>query len=412
MNLSEELIWRGFVHQTTFKDLSELDGEPRTFYWGVDPSAQSMQIGNLAAAMMAKVFMRHGWKAVLLVGGATGLIGDPDGKKQERDLKTIEQITSNKQAIAAQYATIFEGQKFTLVDNYDWFRDLGYLDVLRTVGKHVPMRQMLGREFIQTRLGEDGAGISYAEFSYVLIQAYDFLQLHKDQGVTVQLAASDQWGNCIAGVDLTRRITGYETHVFTMPLVVNKTTGIKFGKTESGAIWLDPVLTSPFDFYQFWLNSDDSGVESYLKLYTSLDSQDMRRIMEEFDTNRGSRAAQRALAYEVTKLIHGEQAVSDILEASQTLFSGLPLDAEAFSKIKSVFPLTALPDGAPLYTVLVQLGLATSNTEARRFLIDGAITINNKFVPAEKSTLDAEDYVDEIAVLRRGKNSVAVASLT
>ncbi|HEX5743918.1 MAG TPA: tyrosine--tRNA ligase, partial [Candidatus Saccharimonadales bacterium] len=281
MTLSEELSWRGFTNQTTYKDVSALDGKPVTFYWGVDPSSDSMTIGNLAAAMMVKVFMKHGHKAVLLVGGATGLIGDPDGKSEERGLADPEEIAVNAKAITAQYRRVFQGQKFKVVDNKDWFGGMRYIDFLREVGKHVPMRQMLARDFIRTRLGGHGSGISYAEFSYVLIQAYDFLRLHEDKGVTLQVCGSDQWGNSIAGVDLIRRKTGKEVHVYSAPLVVNKATGRKFGKTEEGAVWLDPSKTTPTSFYQFWVNVDDVGVEDYLKIYTGLSKAEVASVLDE-----------------------------------------------------------------------------------------------------------------------------------
>src|SRR5665213_2737643 len=197
MTLTEELTWRGFVHQTTYDDdgAKALNGQPVTFYWGVDPSADSMTIGNLAAAMLVRHFINHGHQAVLLVGGATGLIGDPDGKAQERDLKSQAEINANKAKIAEQYRQLYASLQFELVDNYDWFKDMNYLQFLREVGKHVPIRQMVGREFVQSRLGEGGAGISYAEFSYVLIQAYDFLHLHQHNGVNLQVCGADQWGN-------------------------------------------------------------------------------------------------------------------------------------------------------------------------------------------------------------------------
>jgi len=214
MTLSEELQWRGFVNQTTYKDITVLNGEPITFYLGVDPSADSMTIGNLAVVMMIRHFIDHGHHAIMLVGGATGMIGDPDGKKQERELKSLEEIENNKRAISAQYDRVFAGQSFQLVDNYEWFKGMGYLEFLRDVGKHVPMRQMLGREFVQSRLGEDGVGISYAEFSYALIQGYDFLHLYRTYGATLQLCGADQWGNSIAGVELIRRIDGGEAHVW------------------------------------------------------------------------------------------------------------------------------------------------------------------------------------------------------
>ena len=313
MTLSEELAWRGFLNQTTFKDIKVLDGPPLTFYWGVDPSADSMQVGNLAAAMMVRKFIAHGHKAVLLVGGATGIIGDPDGKIEERTLKPLEEIATNKAAIVEQYRKIFSGQNFEIVDNYDWFKHLGYLEFLRDVGKHVPMRQMMGREFVQSRLGEDGTGISYAEFSYVLIQAYDFLHLHREHGVTLQVCGADQWGNSIAGVELIRRMDGHEAHVWSTPLIVNKATGKKFGKSEAGAVWLNPTKTSPTEFYQFWINCDDEGVEDYLKIYTELDKAELDMIIAKHQENVKERYAQIRLAHEVTRLVHGQEAM-DIAE--------------------------------------------------------------------------------------------------
>ncbi|MCA9324812.1 tyrosine--tRNA ligase [Candidatus Saccharibacteria bacterium] len=410
MTLSEELSWRGFVNQTTYPDITALDSGSITFYWGVDPSANNMTVGNLAMAMMVRHFVQHGHKAVLLVGGATGMIGDPDGKKQERDLLTVDQIEANKQAIAAQYKQVLGDLPFELVDNYDWFKDMNYLTFLREVGKHVPLRQMISRDFVKARLGDDGAGISYAEFSYSLIQGYDFLHLHQEKGVTLQVAGADQWGNSIAGVDLIRRVTGNEAHIWTGPLVVNKSTGVKFGKSEEGAIWLDPNQTRPFDFYQFWLNLDDEGVEEYLKYYTLLSKDEIDGVMAEFNANRGGRAAQRRLAEEVTSIVHGQQVLEDVLRATAVLFGGGELNDEAFRVIKNVFEAQPLAGDTPLLEGLVTLGLASSNTEARRFVAEGAITINGGKVDAEKQSFTTEDFHDGIAVVKRGKNSVAVAT--
>jgi tyrosyl-tRNA synthetase len=407
MTLSEELTWRGFVNQTTYKDATALDGDPVTFYLGVDPSADSMQIGNLAVVMMVRHFITHGHKAVLLVGGATGMIGDPDGKKQERDLLTLEQIGKNKQAIAAQYKQVLGDLPFELVDNYDWFKGIGYLDFLRDIGKHVPMRQMLGRDFVQSRLGEEGAGISYAEFSYSLIQGYDFLHLHREKGVSLQICGADQWGNSITGVDLTRRVTGEEVHVWSAPLVINKTTGAKFGKSEGGAVWLDAKKTSPYDFYQFWLNVDDEGVEDYIKYYTLLSPEEVEQVMAEFNDNRGGRAAQRKLAYEVTKIVHGETVTDQVIEATTLLFSGRSLEEADYQLIKQVFATTPLSANTPLLEALVTLGLASSNTEARRFVTEGAIGINNDKATAEKQAIEQSDFHDGIVVVRRGKNAIA-----
>lgn len=271
MTLSEELNWRGFINQTTYEDIKIIDESPLNFYLGVDPSADSMTIGNLAAVMLVKHFIDAGHKGFLLVGGATGMIGDPDGKKDERNLKAIQEINQNKKAIAEQYHQLLDGVSFELVDNYDWFKNLNYLDFLREIGKNVPLGQMLSRDFVQARLGEDGSGISYAEFSYSLIQGYDFVHLSRNFGVSLQLCGADQWGNSITGVDLIRRLDGKSANVLSLPLIVNKATGAKFGKSESGAIWIDARKTSVYKFYQFWLNVDDQGVIDYLKIYTLLD---------------------------------------------------------------------------------------------------------------------------------------------
>ncbi|MES2970858.1 MAG: tyrosine--tRNA ligase [Patescibacteria group bacterium] len=414
MSLSEELAWRGFVNQTTFKDIKSLDGEPITFYWGVDPSASSMTIGNLAAAMMVRHFIDYGHKAVLLVGGATGMVGDPDGKSQERNLMSIDDIQNNKAAIAKQYQQVFGGQNFTLVDNYDWFKDMGYLQFLRELGKHVPMRQMLARDFVQNRLKEGGAGISYAEFSYVLIQAYDFLYMNREMGVTLQLCGSDQWGNSIAGVDLIRRLTGSEAHVWSSPLVINKATGAKFGKSEEGAIWLDPDLTSVYKFYQFWLNVDDEGANDYIKIYTLLSNAEIEQILADFKKNPQERLAQKTLAYEVTKLVHGEEAVKSVQRITAVLFSGAPLDtitSNDVSQLKSELPTVQGASGDSLRDVIVAAGLATSASEAKRLIEQGGIYLNNNKVDLS-AVLSAQDrQVAGSALLRRGKNVFALVDI-
>lgn len=414
MTLSEELAWRGFVNQTTFTDITQLDEKKLKFYWGVDPSASSMTIGNLAAAMMVRVFIKHGYTPVLLVGGATGLIGDPDGKAQERDLKTPEEVAKNKKALAEQYRTIFDGFEFEIVDNYDWFKEMGYLEFLRDIGKHVPMRQMLAREFVQSRLGEEGAGISYAEFSYSLIQGYDFLHLFEKKGVTLQLSGADQWGNSIAGVDLIRRKTGKEAHVWTTPLVINKTTGVKFGKSEDGAVWLDPELTSPYKFYQFWLNVDDEGVEDYIKIYTTLSKDTIDEVIQEFAKDRASRIAQKTLAYEVTKLIHGAEQADAVKRVTAALFGGesyADLTTKDFAAMKQELPIASAKLGDGVVGPLVQAGLASSNSEARRFLEQGAVYINGEVVDVDRRLLPEDRIEGQHAVLRRGKNSNAVLQI-
>ncbi len=415
MTLSEELSWRGFVNQTTYSDITALDSGPITFYWGVDPSAKSMTIGNFAMAMMVRHFIDHGHKAILLVGGATGLIGDPDGKSDERELKSIEQVEADKLGIIAQYQKIFAGKSFEVVDNYDWFKDLGYLEFLRLIGKHVPMRQMLNREFVQSRLGEGGSGISYAEFSYSLIQGFDFLHLNKEKGATLQVAGSDQWGNSIAGVDLIRRTTGKEAHVWTGPLVVNKSTGIKFGKSEDGAIWLDSELTSIFKFYQFWLNVDDEGVDGYLKIYTLITPEEHAHVMEEFAAQKSQRHAQKVLAYEVTKLVHGVVAADSVVLITAVLFGSGDVDdisPEDLVLMKSELPSIVARTGDTGSKLLLDTGLAQSSSEARRFIEQGGVTINGQKISADWVLRTTDGKVAGSALLRRGKNLYAVIDIT
>lgn len=415
MTLSENLDWRGFVNQTTYKDLTALDGPPITFYFGVDPSADSMQVGNLAIVMMIRHFIEAGHKAVMLVGGATGMIGDPDGKKQERDLLTLEQIAANKRAIAAQYKQVLAGQDFELVDNYDWFKGIGYMEFLRDVGKHVPMRQMLGRDFIQSRLGDDGAGISYAEFSYSLIQGYDFLHLHREQNVSLQVCGADQWGNSIAGVELIRRITGDEAHVWSAPLVINKATGVKFGKTEGGAVWLDETKTSVYKFYQFWLNLDDDSAAELLKIYTLLSKEKISEVLADFTVNKASRIAQKTLAYEVTKIVHGKDKADAVARVTAVLFGGAPyaeLQGKDFDALTAELPVVKAAVGDDLTALITTAGLAASNSEARRFLEQGSIYLNGQ-QEAPGRTLTGEDRLaDSHAILRRGKNANAILQIS
>lgn len=400
MNLSDELTWRGFVNQTTFANLTDIN-EPRTFYWGVDPSADSMTVGNLAAAMLVRHFIDHGHKAILLVGGATGMIGDPDGKKQERDLQSLDTIAANKAALAKQYESIFAGKPFEIVDNYDWFKGINYLDFLRDVGKHASMTQMLDRDFIKSRIGEGGEGISYAEFSYSLIQGYDFLHLFREKGVTLQLAGADQWGNSVTGVQLIRRLESKESHVFTTPLVVNKTTGVKFGKSEAGAVWLDPSKTSPYKFYQFWLNTDDETAEDLIKIYTLLGREETEQLIESHRGNPGARGLQARLAHEVTSLVHGADRTAAVEKVTGVLFGNTMVhelnDAE-LDELAAEIPTVAAGD---LVEILVASGHAASNGDARRLIDGGAVSVNG-----EKASVSVD--VQGPALIKKGKNGFAL----
>ena len=399
MTLSEELTWRGFVNQMTFPDIKALDEGQLSFYFGVDPSADSMTIGNLAAAMMVRHFINAGHRAFLLVGGATGMIGDPDGKADERNLKTLEEIAKNKAGIAAEYKRVFAGADFEVVDNYDWFKDMNYLTFLREVGKHVPLSQMLGRDFVQARLGEGGAGISYAEFSYSLIQGYDFLDLYRNHGVTLQLCGADQWGNSIAGVDLIRRIEGAEAHVYSTPLVINKATGKKFGKSEDGAVWLNPTKTSVYKFYQFWLNADDEGVVGYAKIYTLLSREEIDAMAEQVATNPAGRVAQKTLAREVTAIVHGADRAASAEKVTAVLFGGssvTDLSADELEILAGEIPTVAA--GSTVIEALTVSGNAASNGEARRLIEGGAVSVNGEKVTGDVSVTDR-------ALIKKGKNS-------
>ncbi|HTH71831.1 MAG TPA: tyrosine--tRNA ligase [Candidatus Pristimantibacillus sp.] len=403
MTLSEELQWRGFVNQTTFADLKELDNKQWTFYHGFDASAPSQTVGNLAGMMFDKVFMRHGHKAIILAGGATSLIGDPGGKDSERQLQDEQTIGANVARAEDQLKQIFRGFEFTMVNNLDWTRDMKVLDFLRDIGKHFSMTPLVQRDYIAKRLGEGGAGISYTEFSYTLLQGMDFLHLYDTMGATLQLGGADQWGNCLSGVDLIRRTRGVEAHVMTLPLIINKATGKKFGKSEEGAIWLDPERTSPYKFYQFWLNTDDDSAEDYLKVFTELEKGKIEQVMRDFNQNRNSRVAQKTLAFEVTKLVHGEEQahrqvhIADAI-AAQSLSA---LGDEELATLRQEMPAAKAAPGDSVAHLLQTVGLASSLTEARRLVAENAVSINGQ--KSQNESLDEDDFQNGRLLIRRGK---------
>lgn len=399
MTLSEELTWRGFVNQTTFSDIKELDGEKRTFYFGADPSADSMQVGNLAAMMLCRHFIEHGHRPILLVGGATGMIGDPDGKKQERDLRNAETVAHNVASLRRQFAQIFDGKDFEIVDNADWFRDINYIDFLHQIGKHVSMTQLLDREFVQQRIGEGGSGISYGEFSYALIQGYDFLHLYREKGATLQLAGADQWGNSVTGVSLIRKLDGGEAHVFTAPLVINKQTGVKFGKSEGGAVWLDAGKTSPYQFYQFWLNCDDETGEDLIKIYTMLERETVEALIDNHRLNPGERALQKTLAREVTDLVHGRERRESVERVTGVLFGGedvASLNSADLDELAREIPV--VDTDTTVVAALVEGGAAASNGEARRLIANNAVSVNG-------SKIAGDMPLEGTALVKKGKNN-------
>ncbi len=401
MKLSEELLWRGFHAETSIKDPAELDKRAqKKFYFGADPSADSLTIGNLAALMMCACFVRHGYQPYLLAGGATGQIGDPKDTG-ERELKPLEEVERNKQAIARQMANIVRSPELVMVDNLDWFREIKYLDFLREIGKAFSMTQLLDRQFVQARIGEGGSGISYAEFSYTLIQGYDFLHLYRTYGIDLQLCGADQYGNCSSGIHLIRRLEGATADAWSTPLVIDPVTGRKFGKSEGNAIWLDAGKTSIFDFYQFWLNQPDEAVEYLLKIYTLLMPEEVEAVMKEQAEHPERRAAQRALARGATEVVHGREKAEAVEALSARLFGGdlAELTADEIGEFAEF--LATVPQGTGLMEALVATGLTSSKSEARKLAAAGAISVNGV-----KVREDLE--LQQVALLKRGKNKFAV----
>ena len=412
MKLSEELIYRGFKAETTIEDLAELDTrECKKFYWGADPSADSLTIGNLAALMMCACFVRHGYQPYLLVGGATGQIGDPK-ENGERELKSLDEVEHNKQCIKQQIERIITGganEAVTMLDNYDWFRDMKYLEFLREVGKAFSMTQLLDRQFVRDRIGDGGSGISYAEFSYTLIQGYDFLHLYREYGVDLQLCGADQYGNCTSGIHLIKRLEGAQADVWSTPLVIDPVTGRKFGKSEGNAIWLASTdngggnYTSIFDFYQFWLNQPDESVESLIKIYTLLEPDEIERILQQHAEAPEKRIAQKALARGATEVVHGKEAAEAIENLTTMLFSR-ETDFGEFSEDEILEFAKYLPveeKGVQLVEALVKHGLAESKKKAREFIAQGAITINGAKV---KEDIELK----QTAIIKKGKNKFLV----
>ncbi len=402
MTLSEELQWRGFVAEHTLDNVADLDKAPRNFYWGTDPSADSLHIGHLAALMMCACFVRHGYTPYYLVGGATGQIGDPKDTV-ERDLKGLDEIAKNKVALAKQIVRVTHSPADTKVlDNLDWFGDIKFLPFLREIGKAFSMTQLLDRQFVQARIGEGGSGISYAEFSYTLIQGYDFLHLFREHNVDLQLCGADQYGNCTSGIHLIRRLENAKADAYSCPLIIDKVTGRKFGKSEGNAVWLDSEKTSIFDFYQFWLNQADDALEEYFKYYTVVTPEELSEILAKHAENPAARYGQRLLAYKITEFVHGSAAAESAQKITAILFGDgqiTDLSAEEVELLAKSFPTAA--KGANLLDILVETGLASSKSEGRKFFEGNAISVNG-------AKITDDQPINELALIKRGKNKFAL----
>ena len=418
--LLDDLQWRKSIAQTT--DRAELtnylDGGSRSVYLGVDPTAPSMHLGNLVALTVLRRFQLAGHKPIALVGGATGLVGDPSGRNSERTLNDVEIVEKWVGKIRAQLEGFldFSGSNAAVMaNNLDWTAPVSALQFLRDIGKHFSVNQMLARESVSARL--EAGGISYTEFSYQVLQAFDFLELYRRNNCALQIGGSDQWGNIVAGVDLIRRVESKTAHALTIPLM-EKSDGTKFGKTASGAIWLDPEMTSPYAFFQFFLNSDDRDVENLLRTFSFKSHEELEALFDSLKTNPGAREAHRALAREVTSLIHGESQTHKVENAAKALFGQSEireLDLETLTSALGELPRTTIAKGAPIPTwvdLIVASGVVDSKSAARRVIKEGGAYINNEKIAGEDFAPSLEHLLHgRFIVLRKGKRDLAAVEV-
>ncbi|MCU1591057.1 MAG: tyrS [Frankiales bacterium] len=414
----DELSWRGLIAHST--DLDALRGVlaagPVTLYYGCDPTAPSLHVGNLVGLIVLRWFQRFGHRPIALAGGATGFIGDPGGRNSERTLLTAEEVERNVERIGrqlAQFVDLTDGRGL-LVNNMDWTAGLSVIDFLRDIGKHFPVNVMLAKETVRARL--DSGGISYTEFSYMLLQSMDYLELFRREGCRLQVGGSDQWGNLTAGLDLIRRVEGETAHALSWPLVTSAT-GEKFGKsTGGGSLWLDPALTSPYAFYQYWLNVDDRDVGPYLRFFTFLDHAEIEALESATVERPQARAGQRTLAEQLTTLVHGPDELARVQAASAALFGGgalEELDEQTLAAALSEAPSVSLTGEAPSLVDLLAEGLALSKSDARRAVREGGAYLNNNRLTDESAVPAETDWLHgRFLVLRRGKRSVAVVERT
>lgn len=423
----DEFRNRGLIHVTDdgqelfTPGLDELLARERvTAYIGFDPSADSLHIGNLLGIMMLVRMQKYGHTPIAIAGGGTGLIGDPGGKSEERPLLTREVLQANLEGIRAQLARFLDfdarDNAALLINNADWLEEINAIDFMRDVGKHFSVNYMLAKESVRSRMTD---GISYTEFSYMLLQAYDFLTLYDRHGCLLQMGGSDQWGNITAGVDLIRRVRGVSAHALVTPLITTAS-GTKFGKTEAGAVWLDADKTSPFQFYQFWLNTADADVLQFMKFYTILPLEEISEFEEEVAERPEKRAAQQRLAAEVTRMTHGESGLQTALAATEVLFGGdiSGLSAEELLDVFQDVPSSSVPrdrfegEGVQLRDLVADVGLATSRGEARRLIQGGGVSLNNQRVSDARQSVTLEHSVDgQVIVLRRGARQYRLVRL-
>lgn len=400
MTLYEDLEYRGLIKDVAGDDLKDkLNNESISFYWGTDPTADSLHLGHYSSLITAKRLAKYGHKPVLLVGGATGLIGDPR-PTSEREIISIEAVQNNVEGIKKQVSDIFDGN-VEVVNNYDWMKEMDLITFLREVGKYINVNYMLDKDIIRRRLE---TGITFAEFTYTLMQGYDFLHLMEEKGVILQAAGSDQWGNITTGIDLISKKTGKKAYGFTMPLILDST-GKKFGKSEGNALWLDKDKTSSYELYQYLINTEDTKVEEYLKVFTFLSKEEIESIMDNHNKEPEKRIAQKELAKQIITDLHGSEEFDKALRISEALFSGdimnLSVD-EIEDGLKDVPTFDV--DGSSLIDTLVNNKIASSRREAREFLSAGSITVNGEKETDENKIIDSSVALEgKLVIIRRGK---------
>jgi len=424
--LLDDLQWRCLVHQTTDDALGKwLTEKPRTLYAGFDPTADSLHVGNLVGLLLLRRFQLAGHKPIAVVGGATGMIGDPSGKSQERNLLTLETLHQNVAAIREQMGRFLDfdagANAATLVNNHDWIGPFSYLEFLRDVGKNFPVNVMLAKDSVKSRLGRDysgdAGGLSYTEFSYMLLQAYDFVHLYDKFGCELQTGGSDQWGNITAGIDLARRMRGVQLYGLTTPLLT-KSDGSKMGKTETGTVWLSAARTSPYQFYQYWIRTEDADVSKVLRTLTTLPHDEIESLDAARERDAAKRDSQRRLAEELTRLVHGSEGLATAQRATD-IFYGAEISnlndaqlAEIFADVPSQqLSLASLTDdgGLPIIDALVAAGLAKSKGDARRTAQQGGAYVNNRRIEGIETRLTPGDLASEtVMVLRSGKKNYAL----
>ncbi|MEH7074732.1 tyrosine--tRNA ligase [Neobacillus drentensis] len=409
MELLQDLAWRGIIYQQTDEEglKDTLSKEPISLYCGVDPTADSMHIGHLLPFLTLRRFQQHGHRPIVLVGGATGLIGDPSGKSEERKLLTLETVQDNVAGIKLQLKKIFEfeGENGAImVNNYDWAGSMDVVTFLRDIGKHIGVNYMLAKDTIASRLE---TGISFTEFTYTILQAMDFLHLYENHNCKLQIGGSDQWGNITSGLELIRKVQpeGSKAYGLTIPLVT-KADGTKFGKTESGAVWLDPEKTTPYEFYQFWINTADADVVKYLKIFTFLSHEVIEQLEKAVQDEPHLRKAQKVLAEELTRLIHGEDSLQQAIKISQALFSG-DVSSLSAAEIEQGFkdvPAYASQAEVNLVDLLVAAKISPSKRQAREDIANGAVTVNGEKITDTAYALTETDRIEgQFTIIRRGK---------